>query len=316
MDESQGSTTGRVDGASGGSPARDTSGAIGASGGSGSGADQQNGGRSGGEHNGGEAGGGDWSGGDRLGDRRRGGSGRHADPWAHRRGEPRVFAFCWMIYLLLALSGSVLWVLRSSDLTSDSYSPAARIMLVVLAAGSCVLWPMTRLSQRGPEGNVLGHTFLDLVVVLVPAQVVVWPMSFLARWPLDVVAGVSLLLASWTALIGGVLAVAQTTLGDHRDESARGVARSVWMGVVLVLVGVGPVCIGVLEAMSRPVPGWLASMSPFTGIYSVSGRGLRGATHPVTDVEWTTMVGVLASAALVWGVAVLGRVVVGARERL
>lgn len=222
----------------------------------------------------------------------------NVDPWAHRRGEPRVFAFCWSLYLLLAVAGSVTWVASTSQVTPDSYAPAARIMLVVVAVGATILWPMTRLSQVSPEKSAVGSTLADLVVVLLPMQMVIWPLTFLARWPTGIVASVGLLLAAWTLLAGGVLALA---LSGRRvaDAGASGLGwRSVWMTAFLALALCAP---GLMLAKSsgastsdpivevasaRPWPAWLPMLSPLTAVTQITGKGLMGPQRPVSPLEW------------------------------
>src|SRR5262249_53298101 len=133
------------------------------------------------------------------------------DIWAHRRAEPRLFAFLWSVYVLIAVMGSILWLARmpaGSTGASSMYSPAARTLLVVIAAGITVLWPMTRLSQAAPERDPVGSALADLLVVQLPVQMVIWPMALLANWPGPVVMAVAMLFLAWGLLTGGILALA------------------------------------------------------------------------------------------------------------
>src|ERR1043166_1453153 len=95
------------------------------------------------------------------------------DPWAHRRGEPRTFAALWLLFLFAATILSVGAVGIFGLMSTDVYRPAARVMLEIVAIGVVVLWPMVRLSQAAPAFP-LRAMLGDAVVVLVPAQAVIW----------------------------------------------------------------------------------------------------------------------------------------------
>ncbi len=222
------------------------------------------------------------------------------DPWAHRRGEPRLFAVLWVMYVMAAMIGSVQWVYGATDVTQESYSPAARIMLIVIAVGACVLWPMVRLSQSRPRGSVLGAVALDSWVVLVPVLMVVWPMIYMAGWPLEVVIALSALVLVWVVLAAGVLANALIADRSFAAASparaaielarvddpqlpieatsavsvqvpavhapaiqAKPVAgRAAWMGLMLLLVLGGPFAGLALRAVNAGAPGGLGRSTP------------------------------------------------------
>lgn len=236
------------------------------------------------------------------------------DPWAHRRGEPRLFAVLWVMYVMAAMAGSVRWVYGATAVTQDSYSPAARIMLIVIAVGAFVLWPMVRLSQAPPRQRVLTSVLLDAWVVAVPVLMVVWPMIYMAGWPLEVVLAMSLLVLAWLVLISGILANA--LLGGRSVVFTEAVPaalpnRWAWMLAVLLLVLAAPTLGLVLKAararrtldMQTAVPEWLELLSPFTGVLVVAGRGIAGPQHLVSIVQWGILLGIGAVGALLWCVA-------------
>lgn len=226
-----------------------------------------------------------------------------ADPWAHRRGEPRVFAFLWTIYVLLAVAGSILWVARFADVSPNSFSPAARIMLVVIAIGATVLWPMVRLSQASPRGRAVSHIFADTLVVLLPIQLVVWPLIVLAAWPFTIVLAVAATLAAWVALCGGLLAIALSGRPATRPGDAALGARSFWMIVILLVVGAAPLTTFGFQAARTPMPAWLAMLSPLTAIPTISGTGMTGPQSPVTPLEMQIVAFTAIIAAGLWLVA-------------
>lgn len=221
-----------------------------------------------------------------------------ADPWAHRKGEPRIFAFLWTVYVLVCVAGSLLWLSRATRVTIGTYSPAARIMLVVVAAGMVLLWPMVRLSQERPRGSPVAAALADWFVIQLPVQMVVWPLIVLANWPVGTVGALSALFALWGLLVAGVLALAYTFAGGPGDESgAAGAAwrgRWVWMAGLVVLTLAAPVLLAATwNPESRigmdPVR---AMFSPLSAIPVLTGTGFSGPENPVTSVQWTVITGV------------------------
>jgi hypothetical protein len=235
------------------------------------------------------------------------------DPWAHRRGEPRVFALFWTLYVLLAVGGSVLWVARFAAV-SASYGPAARIMLVVVSVGATILWPMVRLSQSAPREFIASHVLADVFVVLLPVQFVLWPLIILAGWPPGVVAGLVLQLCVWVLLVGAVLILGLSgTRIEHVGESGM-LARAGWMLVILLIIGAGPLSFLMYGLVHRKPPSWLPMMSPLTGIPDVTGKGISGPEAPISASQWLCVGAVGAAAAGSWAVAGI-RSRVGDRRR-
>lgn len=226
-----------------------------------------------------------------------------------------MLALLWTVYVMLAVAGSVLWVARFTVLTRSSYGPAARIMLVVVAVGIFVLWPMVRLSQataRGGRWGVLRGVLGDVVVILIPVQTVLWPLLILAAWPLNTVLGVAGVVLAWTWLVGGVLALALGGARVERYGDARALWRTAWMVGVLALVLWGPAAR--LALGGRPGPSWLDMASPLTAVASVTGVGLAGPQGPLTRLQWAFIAGVAGVGTGVWGLA-WARAAVGGRRR-
>jgi hypothetical protein len=236
------------------------------------------------------------------------------DPWAHRRGEPRLFALGWTIYVLIAVVGSIMWVARFASVSAGSYGPAARIMLVVVSLGATLLWPMVRLSQASPRGSVISHVLADVFIILMPIQFVLWPLMVLANWPLVIVAGVAAMIAAWVVLAGGLLALGLTGTPVREIGDPRLVSRAAWMGAMVVLVMLGPVSMLMLGMMKRTAPAWWPMVSPITGIPAMTGVGLSGPQSPISMGQWES-IGVVAGVGLaLWVVAGI-RSAVGGRNR-
>lgn len=229
------------------------------------------------------------------------------DPWAHRRGEPRVFAFFWTLYVLVAVAGSVLWLAQSSAVSSSTYGPAARVMLVVVMTGAVVLWPMVRLSQTAPRASPVRAVAADVVVVLFPLQMVVWPLIMLAQWPLNIVGALSVLTAAWVVLIGGVQALA-LAVERWRGRGPGNWSRALWMLLCLALAGGAPLIGLARRAVQGPEaadPAYWSVLSPFTAIGALTGRGFSGPQGPAVAAQWAGIGAVLSVAMLAWVIAAL-----------
>ena len=212
------------------------------------------------------------------------------DPWAHRKGEPRLFTLLWAIYLLIAAMGTIFATRTIGPPTPTSYRIGCLSMLSVVAIGGVVLWPAVRLSQRSPE-----HPFravgADLAVILLPTQTVVWPMPLLTHWPWDTTAAMALSLTAWVLAIGGV--VARTV------RRGPGAARGLVMLGICVAAFAGPALglLGAARGMWSPRPGLLAS--PLTASWALAETPANLA--PVmTPIEWWAVLAPALAAAVIW----------------
>lgn len=206
------------------------------------------------------------------------------DDWSHRRGEPRVFALIWMIFLM-CVTGLMFASMRDAFYVSPTITrPAARGMIVTTMAGLVLLWPAIRLSQQ-PAERPVRSVLRDLFVLLVPAQAVIWPnaMRELADWPVDLLLALAGSFVAWSLLVGGLLALADSgrVAGRH---------RGLWMAAV-VLIALGAPLAAVLTGNAgpglpdTPRPGWM--LSPLTSVLEISrDRLVLGRTDPVARAQW------------------------------
>jgi hypothetical protein len=219
---------------------------------------------------------------------------KHHKDWSHRRGEPRVMALMWMIYLMGATVVMFVSMSRAHTISTGITRPAAKTMLILIVIGFGVLYPMVRLSQRHPLSGHVWFTLRDAFVLYVPLQAVVWPQvsAILASWSLAVVASVSLFFGCWMLLIAGVLALALRSIA-YKDNA---INRGVWMVIVLAIVLAAPLA-GILGEVTPPTPideprvGWL--LSPITGVLElVRDRGATGQGARVYPEQIRIMIAV------------------------
>lgn len=148
--------------------------------------------------------------------------------WSHRRGEPRGLVLAWAVYLMLAAAAVLGGATLAGGISLESYRIAAGRLMVLLALGSTVLWPMLRLSQVAPRAHLAGSLLLDILILTAPMQLLVWMQGMMASWPVSVCGAVSVVLLGWM-LIGGALAMVGVTLGS-------GLARGGAMALLLSMV--------------------------------------------------------------------------------
>ncbi|MBK7404870.1 MAG: hypothetical protein IPJ41_09615 [Phycisphaerales bacterium] len=221
--------------------------------------------------------------------------------WAHRRGEPRVFAFFWTLYLLLATISAFWRVGAPGAHDPSALRPAARAVLAATAVGVALLWPMARLSQLRPSVRfraVMRAVWQDMVVVLVPAQAVIWPQIAMAAWPVSVVGALAASICAWGLLGGALLTLALWT---------RRPARGWWMLAFVTIAGIGPlIALGPAGASPHSADfDWWWMTSPITSGFEISrDRPWTGSAAAVGPGHWRAIGAVFGVAAGLW--AILG----------
>jgi hypothetical protein len=212
------------------------------------------------------------------------------DPWAHRKGEPRLFTLMWSIYLLVGAMGTIFATRTIGPPTPSAYRVGCLAMVTVVAVGGTILWPVVRLSQRSPSRPARA-TLVDLAVILLPAQSVVWPMPMLTRWPWDVTAAMALVVTGWITLVGAVVARA--------TARPPGLGRVATMVVICAAVLGGPTLgvVGASQGWWSPESGLLAS--PITGPWALAETP-QNLRPRMTPWEWSWAAAPGVGAALMW----------------
>jgi hypothetical protein len=191
--------------------------------------------------------------------------------------EPRGLALLWTLYLLAVTLTSFWTPTTGAGLDPLAGRYASRVLLVAVSFGYAVLWPMLRLCQVFPSEGGVASVGKDLLVVVIPTQAVVWPLAFLAVWPMSVAAGLGAITLGWTLLVGALLALA---LGRGGVERSRGRwSRAGWMLVIMV-VAARPAGLwgGGLWEMSSAVSAPLAVTVP-----------PRGRVEWMTPLQWAAV---------------------------
>ncbi len=240
------------------------------------------------------------------------------DRWAHRRLEPRGLAIIWSAFLffltITIFAGAPL--LQSSATEHARFN--ARLMLQALTVGVVILWPLLRLSQATPIRGFSGGggrdagIFADLLVILAPAQAIIWPQAtpLLAGWPRDVVACAACWIGAWALVVGGVLALAlrPRSVEDLRAHRPDPRPRWAWMLLVIAVTLAG----AMVPLAVKPGPGpaarrgfnaaWMAS--PFTGVAEIArDRSWTGKSAQVSRGHWRATGLVALTSSPLWALA-------------
>lgn len=206
------------------------------------------------------------------------------DPWAHRKGEPRMLTLFWTIFLLAA-SGLTLFGTRGAGLVrAVQYQTTARRLLLIVAFGAAVLWPMVRLCQQPPERSIGKSILLDLLGIAAPVAAVLLPLPFLTGWNWSLLSVVWFVIVGW-ALVG--LAIAHLALagGERVSGVRRAARRGLAMAAVLALV-VGGAYLGLRRGTHRP--GDLQAPGAAPDILRVSASPTWWAASPLSHVHRLT----------------------------
>jgi hypothetical protein len=178
------------------------------------------------------------------------------------------------------------------------------MLLLMLAAGLVLAWPLARLSGP-PRPWPIRQALLDLVVLLCLVQVVVWPLRLVTRWPIERSAAIDLCLCGWAAA-----AAAAVVVGTIPARRAGGVLRTGSMLACVLLFGAmpflglmlgAPLPFTTLPSPESPEHWRVVAASPLTGLHALSAGG---AVLPSAD-EWRVAQFPLWIAASLWLAALL-----------
>ncbi len=204
------------------------------------------------------------------------------DPWAHRKGEPRIFALLWAMYLLASAIVTVFSVRALGYPRAGQFVFGGLSMLTLAMVGIMLLWPALRLSQVRPELPTTAVIF-DLAVVLLPVHAIVWPMSMLTGWPWPVTVGILFVITGWGLVAAGVVALTMRP-GPSAGSSA---ARMLAMLLLMVLCLGGPAFRVLSMRAGQPLAGDIDLFSPLSAPW-VLGLAAEGQRPDMALTEWVS----------------------------
>ncbi|MBO6512737.1 MAG: hypothetical protein JJ974_02080 [Phycisphaerales bacterium] len=194
--------------------------------------------------------------------------------WSHRKGEPRVFALLWMIFLLTTTALMFARLATGVTISPTVSRPASREMLLIVAIGMSILWPMTRLCQQIPRPSIVMSSVRDLVVVIVPMQAVIWPQRLivLGGWSSEVVLALSLHMLAWGLVIAGSISLASLFIAGATHKTQRRTRALSMLGIMLIVFAF-PILelltqTGVSVGPANANLGWM--LSPITGVMELT----------------------------------------------
>lgn len=240
-----------------------------------------------------------------------------ADPYAHRRGEPRGFTVIWLAYLFL-VAGAVYAAIGNPAMASaEGYRLASKVLLTMVGVGILTVWPLLRLTQASAIAGGVSATLRDVAIVLIPMQALIWPQSLITGWSVSAVGAIALVLASWTLIVGAVIAIAtgpamgSAKLAAALRESPRPVSalgRAGAMAAIIVLGVAGPVLSILMPAQQEEGRALLAVCSPLTAPWELfadrSWMGRRSVTLPE---HWKPVLLLLVVGLASWGLLLVTR---------
>ncbi|MCA9288188.1 MAG: hypothetical protein KDA05_06375 [Phycisphaerales bacterium] len=249
--------------------------------------------------------------------------------WSHRRGEPRMFALAWTVFLTLLATLILMRSAVGGRLDMDVYRHVLRQGLMAIITAIVVAWPLVRLSQARPRGGGALSAFKDLLIIVVPLQAVLWPQVLLAHWPVGVVAALSAAMSAWAVLVGAVIALALGTRSFDPDslpesdaiEPPRTAGRTLAMSVVIGWVMLSGVAALVLDG-ALPAehalgqhPAWWMMLSPHAGVNEITRSRVEfGPAAHVSPQHGAAVLAIGALALLAW-LGALGREALSPRRQ-
>jgi hypothetical protein len=174
------------------------------------------------------------------------------------------------------------------QISSASYTPNFRLMLLCIVIGLMIGWPMLRLSQRS-QGLPMLHTLLDLSVLISLVQVILWPLRLITPWTASRAAAIDATICGWILLAGAVVASAIGTA----KAGPRNLAMLVCVG--LCLLGPALATIGFQTGFNDIE---LIELSPLIAVRTLT----EGGSSQPTPQQWQWIVLLGVAGGLAWSV--------------
>lgn len=188
-------------------------------------------------------------------------------------------ALLWIVAAFLVTIGSRAPI----QPTSGVYAPAVRGMLALLLVGSCILWPIARISLSRGQWSAQ-RILLDAAVIIIAFEGVFWPLHLVTHWSMQQALSISVLYCAWTLSAAAMMVIAMKS-ADRRTEWLL-----VWLavcltGALLDMVGV-----------RAPIP---AMFGPFAAFLALAPPQADSAS----PVAWAIASWPVVVAAILWAAA-------------
>lgn len=179
-------------------------------------------------------------------------------------GGLRVLIVAWCFWLLGAWAAAFL---------IDTSVPRVRWMLFAGCFGLMLVWPVFRLSEKVPAGDLgksVGQALIDWLALSSVYQAVIWSLYLIAHWPISRGIWLDAALLAWTLLSALIVGVARLWPG--------GLARLVGMALCVALVFAEPAVVWL--HMVRGGEGWAMHVSPLQALWDLTDTSGRTAIAP------------------------------------
>ncbi len=188
------------------------------------------------------------------------------------------FGSCWLLTSWILVIG-----LRRPLLpTTETWLPGIRLMLVMAAVGLVIVWPMAAMSST--RSQPAGRTFRETCILLVTAQLIIWPAGLVTSWSLERTILIALTLTGWGFLAGAVAA-----WGRCRVSAGR---RLCMMSLCLLIALISPI---IMLWFENPM---LERISPLSSMWTM----VSAKMSPVS-ADWIVTGSIWLVALLAWGLA-------------
>jgi len=212
---------------------------------------------------------------------------------------PRTLLLWWSLWLLVSWLLSFGW---DSPIRPNlrAYESSVGHLLVLLAIGIGVVWPLFRLSALN-RGGPRVIAFIDFTAMAFTLQVVLWPMRLSGRWYLTRLIALDWTLCAWSLIIAACIAIGSVSplRADHPSILNKpfiriNSRRALWMFIILLLSSLGPL-LSLMMNPDSPIAAEVFQWSPVTASWWKSKHTLE----TTNSTEWfrlfmISLVGIIA----------------------
>lgn len=176
------------------------------------------------------------------------------------------------------------------QISSASYTPSFRLMLLCIVVGLMICWPLLRLSRQTQHHPII-HTFLDLSVLISLVQIILWPLRLITPWSSLRMASIDATICGWLLITGAIVA---SVAGSDRNGPRN---LAMFVCVCLCLLGPALASIGIKYGFNDLE---LIGLSPLMAVHTLTDGG--GSQPTALQWQWIGLLGIAALA--VWSMLI------------